>query len=63
MVAELSAEEKNPEEQPNLQVIDYFISSPWYTDIIYVCIICRLLKIWIKQGLGSSNRRLQSFVF
>ena len=36
MVDELSIEEKNLKEQPNTQVAEYFLSSPCYTDIIFM---------------------------
>ena len=36
MIVELSVEEKNPKGKPDPPKTDHFLSSPWYTDIIFV---------------------------
>ena len=36
MIAELLAEDKNPQGQPGPPVGDHSLSSQWYTDIIFV---------------------------
>ena len=36
MISKLEIEEKYPKGQPDPNVVDHFVSSPWYNDIIFV---------------------------
>ena len=36
MIVELSAEEQNPQGKPGSPLGEHFLSSSWYTDIIFV---------------------------
>ena len=36
MILELSIEEQNPKEQPDPEIAEYLMPSPWYADIIFM---------------------------
>jgi len=50
MVDQLAVEEQSAEEQSALQVAEYFSSSPWYCDIIYV-----LKNLQAPQGMEKTR--------
>ena len=50
MIAELLAEEKNPQMQPGPRVGEQFISSPWYTDVIFI-----LQHLQAPQGMDKTR--------
>ena len=50
MIGELSAEEKNTQKQPGPLVGEHFLSSPWYTDIIFV-----LQHLQAPQGMDRTR--------
>ena len=50
MIVELSAEEKNPHGQLGPPIADHFLSSPWYTNIIFV-----LQHLQAPQGMENTR--------